>query len=249
MCRWCAREQVAGGRAVVATGAGGVAGGRGPAGQQPGGHGVVDPLAGHRVDQPGRVAGQQHAPAPRGGGPAARPARQRQVVGGPVGAAVGRAGEQPLQLGEQEGARGRLLGGAGVDQLAVADVGEPVAAVEGPGVRRLAAVAVRDHLEAGPPGGGRGVAADRQRAAAGSVTRPRAAPPSGVRRRRPGSAPGRCRPRPRRHRPRGPPRAPGGGAAPRRRRPRARPGGRRTPGAGSPGWGAPSVAGRRRCRG
>ena len=50
-------------------------------------------------------------------------------------------------------------------QLAVPDVGQPVAAVEGPGVRRLAAVAVADHLGAAAVGRRRRVAADRQRPA------------------------------------------------------------------------------------
>ena len=59
--------------------------GGGSAGGQPGRHGVVDALAGHRVDQPRGVADQQHRPA-LGRGPAVR---ERQLVADPVGGAVG----------------------------------------------------------------------------------------------------------------------------------------------------------------
>ena len=54
--------------------------------------------------------------------------------------------------------------GAAPTQLAVPDVGQAVAAVERPGVRRLAPLAVPDHLAAAPGRRGGDVPADRQRA-------------------------------------------------------------------------------------
>ena len=135
---------------------------RRPARRDPGRDRVVDALAGHRVDQPGGVAGEQQ-PAVRLLPP---PARQRQVVTLPVVAGRDRAGQQLLELVEQQGPRRRVTVARRRQQLAVPDVGEPVAAVEGPGVRRLAAVAVPDHLGAAPVRRRRRVAADGQRPAA-----------------------------------------------------------------------------------
>ena len=131
--------------------------------RMPGGDRVVDALTGHRVDQAGGVAGQQHRPV----GLLPAPARERQVVAAPVGRPVGtRAGHQRLELVEQQLA-GRRRRRRAPEQLAVPDVGQPVAAVEGPGVRRLAAVAVHGCTwRAAPPGGRGRVAADRERAAA-----------------------------------------------------------------------------------
>ena len=119
--------------------------GSGAAGGDPGGDGVVDALAGHRVHQPGGVADEEHGPV----GLVPAPAAQRQVVAAPVAAGAGRPGHELLELVEQQAAAGRAGAGplAG-QQLAVADVGEAVAAVEGPGVRRLRAVAEADDLAA-----------------------------------------------------------------------------------------------------
>ncbi len=74
---------------------------RGATGQGAGGHRVVDALAGHRVDQPGGVTGEQHAAV--GLVVAPPPARQRQVVAAPAGAAVGRSGQQPGSAGRGAG--------------------------------------------------------------------------------------------------------------------------------------------------
>src|SRR6476661_8516276 len=83
---------------------------RGATGRDAGGDRVVDPLAGHRVDQPGGVAG------------------------------AGGAGHEELELLEEQSTARRPAVTLTGQQLAVADVGQPVAAVEGPGVGRLAAV-------------------------------------------------------------------------------------------------------------
>ena len=157
---------------VPASGAGGVTGGErlggGPAGGDPGGHGVEDALAGHRVHQPGGVAHQEH-PAGRRAPPRAR---EGQVVTDPAGATVGGTGQQLLEPLEQLGAGGRLA--IAVEHLAVADVGEAVAPVERPRVRRLPRGAEHDQL--GPAVLARcgRVAAQRQRRTA--VASPERAP-------------------------------------------------------------------------
>ena len=69
-------------------------------------------------------------------------------------APCGRAGQQRLELLDQVRAAGS--GASWVEQLAVPDVGEAVAAVEGPGVRRLPAVAEDDDLRAAAASGGSG---------------------------------------------------------------------------------------------
>ena len=76
-------------------------------GEHAGGDRVVDALAGHRVDQPGRVAGQQH----RAVGLVAS-ASPRAAGGGPASAspAAGRAGQQPLELLEQQRAGSARVG-------------------------------------------------------------------------------------------------------------------------------------------
>ena len=150
-----------------------------PSGQQAGGDGVVDALAGQRVDQPGGVAGQQDAPAARaqrtprstaaGGG---RASRRRPVV------APGRRWSSCSSSWRP--GRGCAAGG---QQLAVPDVAGAVAAVEGPGVGRLPGVAEGDGLGAGPARAGwarsRGSPAPGARPAEPTA---RAAPPSGRRR-------------------------------------------------------------------
>ena len=77
--------------------------GRRASGQDPGRHRVVDALAGHRVDQPRRVAGDQHRPLRL----VPPPVRERQVVPLPALAAGDRPGKQPLELVEQQRPRGR----------------------------------------------------------------------------------------------------------------------------------------------
>ena len=132
---------------------------RGPAGRDAGGDRVVDALAGHRVDEARRVAGEQQPAV----GLLPPPAGERQVVALPVLSGVDRAGQQLLELVEQQRPGRWVALSVGRQQLAVAHVREAVAAVEGPGVRRLPAVAVADHLGAAPVRRGGRVAADRER--------------------------------------------------------------------------------------
>ena len=111
-------------------------GDRGRAGQPPGGQRVVDALAGQRVDERQRVAGEQHRPAGwrRPGG------RQRQVVADePLGLD---AGEQLAQPAVQDLAAAAALPGLRLaqprQQHAEADVGRAVARAERPRVGRPA---------------------------------------------------------------------------------------------------------------
>ena len=129
---------------------------------------------------------------------------------------------------------------AGGQQLAVPDVAQAVAAVEGPGVRRLPAGVEDDDLGRGPCRRGRGVAAERDRHRPRSPGPAPGGPPSGRRRRRRRRWPraassSRTRCRWCTHR------APGArtSAAPAARPPR--PGGGRTPRAGRPTCCAPSA--------
>ncbi len=141
-----ATQQRPDGVAVEAAGASAVAGadrlGCRSAGQDSGGDRVVDPLAGHRVDQAGRVTGQQQ----RAVRLAVAPRRQRQVVAAPARGVRRRPGQQRFEL------RQHLLAGRRTtvaDQLAVPDVRQPVAPVERPCVRRLPDIAEHDDLPAG----------------------------------------------------------------------------------------------------
>src|SRR6478609_247244 len=97
---------------------------RGATGRDAGGDRVVDPLAGHRVDQPGGVADEQD----RAVGLVPPPAAQRQVVAAPVVAGAGGAGHEELELLEEQSAARRPAVAFAGQQLAVADVGHPVAA-------------------------------------------------------------------------------------------------------------------------
>jgi hypothetical protein len=101
-------------------------------GQDAGRDRVVDPFAGHRVHQPRGVPDEQDTSVRM----LPPEVRQRQVVAPPVPALRDRTGQQLLELSQQHLARGR---GTSAEQLAVPDVGQPVSAVEGPGVGRLAA--------------------------------------------------------------------------------------------------------------
>ena len=221
------------------------AGGAAP-GQHPGGDGVVDALAGHRVDQPGGVAGQQHravglvasaSPTAAGGGPASRVAASRRCRAAAARAARaacprGSARSPPARRAARRTRRwrGRRRGR------------RPRRTPAG-GARRT-----RITWRAAPVRRGRGVAADRQRAAAGGAAgrarrgRPECAPSA------PTTHPGRwCRRR-------APPGVGAGSTAPHpapaqhgaggdRAR---RPAGRRRPRAGSTQTGpAPSAAGDR----
>ena len=89
---------------------------RGPAGRDAGGDRVVDALAGHRVDQARRVAGEQQPAV----GLLPPPAGQRQVVALPVLAGVDRAGQQLLELVEQQRPGRWVALAVGRQQLAVA---------------------------------------------------------------------------------------------------------------------------------
>ncbi len=134
----------------------------GPAGRDPGRDRVVDALAGHRVDQPAASPASST-------GPSGWSHRQPTAAGGAPSSARRRRPSRAAARSSWSSSSARD-GGSPVavvgQQLAVPDVGEPVAAVEGPGVRRLAAVAVADHLGAPAVRRRRRVAADRQRAAA-----------------------------------------------------------------------------------
>ena len=209
------------------------------AGEDAGGDGVVDALPRHRVHQRGGVADEQHPAV----GLLPAPAGQRQVVALPV-AAVGHGGRQQLLelLEQQRPAREPPRGtGRSREQLAVPDVAPAVAAVEGPGVRRLGARAVADDLGAASRLGGGGVAADRdgprladlaeQVRSQHRVHAVGADDDLRLRVRRP-ARPGRRAPRPG---------APGASPAPRRPPRRARPAARRTPRAGRRTPRAPSV--------
>ena len=104
------------------------------------------------------------------------PGAEGQVVSAPVGAGARHPGQELLELLEQQPpARRAALAAAPRQQLAVADVGEAVAAVERPGVRRLRALAVADHLTADQVRGRRRVAADRERALVASSSEQRGA--------------------------------------------------------------------------
>ena len=161
------RQQRAGGVGVPLPGVGRVTRGDGLGGRatggQPGGDGVEDALAGERVDQAGGVADQQGAAVGR----APAGLREREVVTDPVGRVGRGAGQQLLESLDQLGAGGPDPPGG--ERLAVPDVGEAVAAVEAPGVRRLPDRAERDDLGPGASGGHGRVAADRQCHRAGSV--------------------------------------------------------------------------------
>ncbi len=202
--------------------------GRGPAGQRPGGDRVVDALAGHRVDQPGGVAGQQHRG--RRGGVQPAPG-QRQVVAAPGGAAGGGAGQQLLELLEQQrpatAGRRRRRPARRTRRWTGRRRGRRTRRRRAGGARRSGSPAGRG----APAGWGRSRAARGRGAPVGaSPVPPRTAEctPSAptttagaqVRRRALPSSVGRA------------PRGRGGGAARRRARRPARPGGRRRPRAG-----------------
>ena len=102
----------------------------------------------------------------------------------------GGPGQQVLQPGDQR--RPRRLGPVRREQLPVAHVREPVAAVEGPGVRRRAAGAEGDHLLGFASRDHRRVGAQRQRRRRTPCARARADP--GVRAVRADHQPGRDAP-------------------------------------------------------
>ena len=214
----------------------------GAAGGQAGGDGVVDALARHRVHQPGRVAGQQHRARPR-----VASARWTAAAGGPSS----RSRPRWLRAAARRAARAGAPWSAPVEppahQHAVPDVAQPVAAVEGPGVRRLPAPCRRRSPGPRPARAGSGRSHGARPPSAPAAAPAHAGPPSARRRRR-------RRPAPRAGRraavwAAGAPGAPGRAPGRRRRAGGRRPGGGRTRCAGSPRCGAPSAGRRRVARG